>query len=403
VRIALLAVCLTLVLAPAAALADGFYVRLEKVGVSGQMVSSPRQEAVIIRDGTETQVILRTHFAAGPKELAWIIPVPAAPTQVGPADDKLFETLEARTAPVFTEDTGSGGGMPFGCGCGYAGRHFAVAHLDGVIVEGRGTAGIYDWTALGATDAAGLQKWLNSSGYALPPGATPVLDRYVRQGWHWLAVKVRVEESDKPTLAPHPITFRYKSAEVVYPLAISQLSAAEESEVVLYVFAADRYNVSNWPTSADTDRWAIVRDSSSHSGTNYEKLFREETRRLGGHLFITECADRGEAVTWDALPKDPERTVQRQFFVTRLRAVMSPKAMDRDVELRSLGTTSPLFREHPLRSADSRASLGAPLGLLAVVGAGLTAARCLLSARRRWLKGAGLAALILAMLAISAF
>ena len=223
-RIAL-AAFIALVLLPAYALADGVFFShtvLERVGVSGQMVTSPRQEAVLIRDVTTTRVILRTHFNAGPKELAWVIPVPAAPTDIGPADDKLFTVLEISTAPRFIEPGSGSGGMPFGCGCGAMASDRGLLHVGGITVEGQGTAGIYEWTALGAADAAKLQTWLDVNGYLLPPGAVPVLDRYVKQGWHWLAVKVRAEETDKPTLAPHPITYRYRSAELVYPLAISQ-------------------------------------------------------------------------------------------------------------------------------------------------------------------------------------
>ena len=49
----------------------------KKIGRSTQMVASPKQEALLVTDGEMVKVILRTHFRAGPEELAWVVPVPA--------------------------------------------------------------------------------------------------------------------------------------------------------------------------------------------------------------------------------------------------------------------------------------------------------------------------------------
>ena len=114
-------ICLSaaMALVPAApALADGVMMPvITEVGQSPPMVASPRQEAVLASDGKTVQVFLRTHFRAGPKDLAWIVPVPAKPMRVEKCDDQIFSALERLTAPKFYVVMPSGKGHSFACGC----------------------------------------------------------------------------------------------------------------------------------------------------------------------------------------------------------------------------------------------------------------------------------------------
>ena len=47
------------------------------------------------------QVILRTQYRAGPKELAWVVPVPAEPMDITAADDAVLDAMDQSTAPRF--------------------------------------------------------------------------------------------------------------------------------------------------------------------------------------------------------------------------------------------------------------------------------------------------------------
>jgi len=325
--------------------ADGFFApRREYLGRSAAMVASPRQEALLVFDGSTVTVTLRTHFRAGPDELAWLVPVPGDPVDIRQGDDAVFEELEAETAPRFLRY--SGGGL--GCGCGARGPEEISS---AVIVERSGTAGIFGWTVLSATDAAALAKWLSDNGYVVPAGAERVLASYVKGGWKWLAMKVRAELAREPLLAPHPIVYSYRADRLVYPLAISQLSADLENEVVLYVLAEWRYECDNWSNRSSyalgSSRDArLSADAASPSGTNYEQLFRRATDAENSHLFVTEYSQDMNHVSGRAFLEklggpDPLRRSgdePRTFWLTRLRAVMTPKAMDRDVVLRSRRT-----------------------------------------------------------------
>ena len=397
----LIITCAVVLILASATLGDGVMISMQEVGQSKPIVASPRQEALMVFDGAQVQVILRTYFRAGPKELAWIIPVPAAPTDIRPADDKIFDELESSTAPQFYQYVGRGF-TPLGCGCGAMADRAGV-YEGSVTVEASGTAGIFDWTSLGATDAQALLAWLADHQYAAPVGAERVLAPYVRDHWHWLAVKVRPEVADKPTLAPHPITYTYRATSLVYPLAISQLSADLENEILLYVLANKRYSVSNWRNEKARELTPLKRDPASPSKTNYEALLRQATDKADGHLFVTEYAqDINESVLLDRITGRPSRVEHPPtVFLTRLRAVMTAKAMDRDVSL--VPDASGQAVDRTLLVASSRhLPSGLLLALFSFTSIAVVSARFLLTGGRWFLRMAGAGALLAAVLAVAA-
>ncbi len=319
-------------------------------GRAGQMVSSPRQEALLAFDGETVRIALRTHFRAGPKDVAWIVPVPKAPTDVRALKEGLFELLEEHTAPRFRWTEHYGGAKSDGSFGGTLGGDEGDGELTverAVRVEASGTAGLFNWTVLGATDAAKLVEWLTENDYAVPDGSEPVFKQYVEDGWHWLAIKLRPEDARRPVLAPHPIGYTYSDRRLVYPLVISQLSADTENEIVLYVLSRRRCHAKNWANARVTSD-TLRRDPRSPSGTNYEALLAGLTEKHGGRLFMTEYSlnlkyDRDARRLFDQVAF--HRVVDEDAptrCLTRLRAVMKPEAMTRDVVLGTLHTSRPV-------------------------------------------------------------
>jgi hypothetical protein len=315
---------------------------IKYVGTSHALVASPKQEVLLIREGNEVQVTLRTHFRAGPEELAWIVPVPARPTNIAKADDDVFVELESHTAPQFRYLEPSSG---FHIGC--AGAQSEQVHT-GVVVAETGSAGIFDYVVLEATDADRLTEWLEANEYVVPAGAESVFRRYVERHCWWLAIRLRAEHAEQPTLAPHPIRYSYESPELVFPLVISRLSADKLNEIVIYVLGARRYVCENWDNAAIEDRThprfnnaidpeALRLDEQSPSGTNYEELFARLTERRGGHVFFTEFAsgldDESLRPLLQKLHGKTDLHDSRIVYLTRLRALVKPAAMDRDVTL----------------------------------------------------------------------
>ncbi len=324
-------------LAVGAVYGDGM-MTVSKLGQSVDMVESPKQEALIVLDShaRTTTVSLRTHFRPGPTDLAWVIPVPATPENIQVGNEEVFRALQAGTTPEFWVITRTG--PKFGCGGNSQNR---VLHV--VDIVDAGTAGIFDYVVLNASDNQALVRWLNENDYLIPNGADPVIGRYVDLGWHWLAIRLRAEFKDQPSLAPHPITYSYRRTKLEYPLVISRLSATNQIELVLYVLADCEYGGENW-ANAEIDSKQLVLDTSTASGTNYEAVFRQLTADNGGHLLVTEFASdldtvghrpllavlRGLDSASDVL--GPQEHAQPSYL-SRLRAVIDKDKLDRDVVL----------------------------------------------------------------------
>jgi hypothetical protein len=353
-----------------------------EVGQSGPMAASPKQEAILIRDGSDVRVILRTHFRAGGKEMAWVLPVPSEPTSVEACDDKIFDVLERETGPSFYSVTRQGShGLSCGCGAWENGEQM----IPPVRVERLGTAGVFEYAVLSSRDANELTRWLNEHQYRVPPAAPAVFERYVKDGWHWLAMRLRPEVTIDKDFAPHPVTYTYHARSMVYPLVISQLSAERENEIVLYVVAPGlRYGCTNWSDIVLQDMGgAIRRQRGSPSGTNYEELLREDTKKLGGHLFVTEYAGPlsgvrglldGNAGPGRVIGPAYDASTDEARWITRMRAVVAPEAMDRDVVL----SVSAGDRSVPNRmqvqgasAAPPALALAAPLAPLVLAGVGV--------------------------------
>jgi hypothetical protein len=364
------------------ALADGIMVERIQLGKAAQMVASPRQEALLIRDGDEIQVTLRTSFRAGPKELAWVVPVPHKPDSVQKADDGIFAKLEAVTAPRFEQFVVKRG---FTIGCS-AGGSMSSELVGRVAVTETGKAGIYDYTVLTATGTTALSQWLSDHGYNVPAGSEPIFKQYVDQGWCWLAIRLDAQRANGEILAPHPIRYTYRDSRCVYPLVISRLSADESNEVLLYILSYGYHGCENWANRIIESK-QLVLESGTPSGTNYERLFQELTCQEEGHLFVPEFANNLNTVGYrplleeltgeDPLQKWPED--MGAFYLTRLRAVIPREAMDRDVILvhKGLGRYNWIDSHHRLTS--SRMSM---TGADVIIVIGLLLVACFVIRRR---------------------
>lgn len=319
------------------ACADGMMLRKRTERVAGQaetMVASPRQEALLICIDDTIQVTLRTSFRAGPTDVAWIIPVPNPPDRVEEADDAVFEHLENLTAPRFYAVTPE---ISLGCG-----RNPGSSQETGrIVVAATGKAGIFDYTVVTAPGTKVLVDWLSEHKYHIPDGSERILSTYVDQGWCWLAIRLNSQRFDKGTVAPRPIRYTYHDKRCVYPLIISQLSADDDNEIVLYILSRCSYGCENWAHQA-IPRRQLKLEHDSASGTNYERVFHSLTTQAGGRLFVREFVQRLDhigGVDRDAVVGLVEQKAEHmpdapnELHLTRLRAIVRREGMDRDVVL----------------------------------------------------------------------
>ncbi len=333
-------------------------------------LAQTRQEALLAihgdsMAGTEyVTYVLRTHYDGTPSEFAWVVPVPATPTDVVSHETThLFDELNAETKPRFFVYLGGG----FGCGCGAMAGDMSI---DGLVdVEAGGRAGIFEWVALTSTGSGALLTWLNDNGYSVPAEADHILDTYIQEGMHFLALRVAEPEqieSDGDIEIP-PIQFTCQTSQRFYPMAISQISAADKTEVLIYVLAdqrAEAANVSNALVARDAVTYDLATDTS-----NYPSVFDQALATWDGVVLVTESAFSASAgwliSIWPEAPRSLNST-----FLTRMRTIMTRDQMELDFVFRDAASDAeidPSF--HLTWSSKSSLSLaGPPLMVLALYG-----------------------------------
>jgi hypothetical protein len=106
-----------------------------------------------------------------------------------------------------------------------------------VSILDRKLVGIFETTTISSRDPKALENWLHENGFFVATDADPVIASYVKDGWIFVAAKVRRDRSDGETSTPHPLSFTFKTAQPVYPMRLTGLNSPSLS-VDLYVFGS---------------------------------------------------------------------------------------------------------------------------------------------------------------------
>ena len=166
----------------------GFY-----VGKADAKLFNEASQVILARDGNRTVIGMRNDFQGELTDFALVVPVPVVlqKGQIHIGDPKLFERIDAYSAPRLAEYFD-----PNPCEVRKMAREMAAAapvdamsaqkarrdEALGVTVEARYTVGEYDIVILSATQSNGLETWLKQNGYRIPAHASRALQPYVRQG-----------------------------------------------------------------------------------------------------------------------------------------------------------------------------------------------------------------------------
>jgi hypothetical protein len=120
-------------------------------------------------------------------------------------------------------------------------------------------------------------------------------------------------------------------------------------------------------------------DKSSPSGTNYEALLHEAIQREGGHAFVIEFASHTDIheylppyrPLWEVVAGMEQYNgypYEREFvYLTRLRTVIPPEEMDRDVTLMQL-PDYPVLHSHRIRVSSNGGDGTGAIATLACMG-----------------------------------
>lgn len=114
-----------------------------------------------------------------------------------------------------------------------------AARDGGVSVLDRRLVGIFETATIASADPKALETWLLENGFALSTNSQPVIETYVKEGWMFVAAKVRRDKPERETSTPHPLSFTFKAAQAVYPMRLTGVDNGP-LEVELYVFGPGR-------------------------------------------------------------------------------------------------------------------------------------------------------------------
>jgi hypothetical protein len=272
-------VCLIACFRPA--LADGGFSGPHTVTQAGRATSAA-QAAVLVREGLDEVLLLRTTYHGPSQSFAWFIPVPSPPREVFKASDKFITQALADTGPITVTHVNTPDPGTFGVPGGGTTRAVGNVRLLGQMVIGDLLASILE-----SNDGSALASWLERNGYAVQEEFIPVFRDYARAGWVFVALRLLDKvASDKPLLEDVPplgIRFRYSGTRLVFPLRISRVSAPALTAIRLCLIGAEPYRCRGFLTRQVTEPIALP------AGKTYGDVRRALTREHGTAL-LCECS-----------------------------------------------------------------------------------------------------------------
>jgi hypothetical protein len=128
-----------------------------------------------------------------------------------------------------------------------AGGGSAASVAQNVSILERRLVGVFETTTITSRLPKALQSWLRENGFIVTTNTEPVIDSYAKDGWVFVAVKVRRDKPEKDTSTPHPLSFTFKTDKPVYPMRLTGVDNGP-LQVELYVFGPSRATAPNFKT-----------------------------------------------------------------------------------------------------------------------------------------------------------
>jgi hypothetical protein len=248
-------------------------------------ITEPEQKAAIYFHYGVEDLIISPSYKGLCSDFAWVVPVPSRP-KVEIVHGALFHELAKITVPNAQALYAPSGG----------GAMAKESRRSQVQVLEKKTVGAYHVTVLTATDAGALQNWLATNHYHLPIAAIKPMQEYVKEGWTFVASRIKDEFSGEGlrtgTLAPLRLTFEAKRP--VYPMRISAANPTPFKVLVYLLFRPGEFennsgvlNTVSHPTQGPTSARHVANLGSGIS--QYPTLAR--LNREGMNIFVQETGD----------------------------------------------------------------------------------------------------------------
>jgi len=294
--------CSLVVFAPADAKACGgcFHGEPATATQSPSVVTDHRM--VLALSPTMTTLWDQVEYAGDPAEFAWVLPIRGR-VVVGVGNDSFISALDNGTAPIIraprrscgSSVTFSEGGSSGGCGGSSDMSKSAAPPQEngdlgwqedsGVFVTDRSTVGPYETVQVHGSDAGGIIGWLRANKFVVPVELEPMLQKYVSEGFDFVAVKLR------PGLGVHamrPIRVSFKGPYPTLPLRMVRAGVGANVGLKLFVVASGRWKTTNFPTLA-IDPQMVTWDFDA-SRSDYTLVRERESQKLEGRAWTLEAS-----------------------------------------------------------------------------------------------------------------
>jgi len=99
----------------------------------------------------------------------------------------------------------------------------------------RKTVGVFETVTVASKVPTALDAWLRENGYAVATNAAPVIAAYVKEGWVFVAARLRRAQTGAETNASPALSFVFPTKTPVYPMRLTGVDNGPVS-LELYVF-----------------------------------------------------------------------------------------------------------------------------------------------------------------------
>ncbi len=238
----------------------------------------PDQRALIQYENGIERPVIDTSFKGSGTNFAWVVPLPSVP-KIEPVTEGFFPTLQSLFQPTIIHEHpwGALGILLLGLVSLTVLRairnkkdvlatllaYLLISVVAGILLPALGIAGspdiaeegleilhrekigVYDTVTLSATNATTLLSWLSMNGFVIPTNSLPVIQDYAREGWIFVASKLRLASNPGEPVAAHPLSFTFKTSRPVYPLRLTGIDN-NPCKIDLYVFGSNQVTVANF-------------------------------------------------------------------------------------------------------------------------------------------------------------
>ena len=249
-------------------------------------------QVVLVRDEDRTVLTMASDYQGDPKEFAMVVPVPTflERGQIHIGDPAVVAHLDAYSAPrlveYFDSDPCRRYELMRDAVAAQAAKPASEAESKrakslGVTIEARYTVGEYDILILSAQQSDGLETWLKENGYRIPPGASAVLNSYLKQNMRFFVARVNLKEQARLGFARlRPIQVAYESPKFMLPIRLGTVNANGPQELLLYALTRKgRVETTNYRTvrlPSDLDVPLFVKEEF---GEFYKAMFSQQVRK----------------------------------------------------------------------------------------------------------------------------